>query len=512
MASKKKSSSTKKTTSKAPAPKKVTSSYTTSSGQKVTKYSDGTKTYSGGTSSKSTPAKAPAPQTRDEQIKAALETAKRIQTGIKENASTFTEADREKLGAGLKGAQTQLDKYVAKEPKAVQDRVALAKAQAPGNAALVNPAFAETTIPEMDPSIVNPANAVAVSNGMKSYMDAFQKQLQQQQARNDKMAKENQSLMEKTLGTMKNPEDVYDKAWKDTGMSTKEYFATQEKGITEIESLNNEYAAVQGAMEQQIAQSNDKMASMNFINNQTAQIRRNAEPQLNTLSAKISSKSATLQALQGNFAEARSLVRDAVDAATAGNKFKYDMYTAMYNQNRDNFDRVDKAYSEAFSNAMNVALKDYEMQREEKMQIGELMLKYPSAGIDINGSLDEAFDRAGLVSGSGSKADLTADMKNYEYAKAGGYTGTFAEWLGKNGTDSGKLPKEVFSLGLSGDSEEAQDRYRALEQLGMTSSDIIAIQNELNAGKTLKEIAEESGMPNSLYLELQNNYITKFGE
>lgn len=287
------------------------------------------------------------------------------------------------------------------------------------------------TVPTTESSVVNPAGAIAVSAGMQSYMDAIQKQLEQQQARNDKMAKENQSLMEKTLGTMKNPEDVYEQAWEDTGMSAKEYFATQEAGIKEVESLNNEYATVQGAMEQQIAQSNDKMASMNFINNQTAQIRRNAEPQLNTISAKISSKAATLQALQGNFAEARSLVRDAVDAATAGNKFKYDMYNALYEQNRDNFDRVDKAYSEAYSNAMNIALKDYEMQREEKMQIGELMLKYPTAGIDMNGSLDEAFERAGLATPTGSGDSLTADQKNFMFAQE---NPAFADFLGKNGT------------------------------------------------------------------------------
>ena len=67
-----------------------------------------------------------------------------------------------------------------------------------------------TTVPTADPTVVNPAGAISVSAGMQAYMDAIKKQLEQQQARNDKMAKENQTLLEKTLGTMKNPEDVYD--------------------------------------------------------------------------------------------------------------------------------------------------------------------------------------------------------------------------------------------------------------------------------------------------------------
>lgn len=81
------------------------------------------------------------------------------------------------------------------------------------------------------------------------------------------------------------------------------------------------------------------------------------------------------------------------------------MYSALYQQNQDNFNRVDKIYSEAYQNAMNIALRDYEMQREEKMQIGELMLKYPSAGIDMNGTLDEAFERAMSASGEAMNFD-----------------------------------------------------------------------------------------------------------
>lgn len=385
------------------ATKKVKSIVTNTKGQKVTSYTDGTKTYSGGSSSSST--KAPAKSVQ-QQVADIVAQGQKIQKTYDAIKGTMTQSEIDKTYDVASKATTATKSLVDSGNVARATGGTLPKAEAPSTPLGITP-MDTPKIPTTTPSVVNPAGAISVSEGMKTYMDAIQKQLEQQQARNDKMAKENQSLMEKTLGTMKNPEDVYDQAWKDTGMSTKEYFATQESGIKQIESLNNEYATVQGAMEQQIAQSNDKMASMNFINNQTAQIRRNAEPQLNTISAQISSKAATLQALQGNFAEARSLVRDAVDAATAGNKFKYDMYQALYEQNQDNFDRVDKSYSEAYSNAMNIALKDYEMQREEKMQIGELMLKYPSAGIDMNGSLDEAFERAGVSAGTASSGGFT---------------------------------------------------------------------------------------------------------
>lgn len=396
--------------------------------------------------------------TREQQLAEMMKTAQSISAGIQSSAAGFTDAERAKLGAGLTQAQAGLDKYTSTQPKAVQDRVALAKASAPTNVANItqlNPAV----VPPTQPTEVNPINALSVSSGMQAFLDAYRIQMEQAQARADKLAKDNQSLTDKYLGTMKNPEDVYEQAWKDTGMSAKEYFASQEKGIKEIETLNNEYANVKGAMEQQIAQSNDKMASMNFINNQTAQIRRNAEPQLNTISANISSKAATLQAQQGNFAEARSLVKDAVDAATAGNKFKYDMYKAYYDQNIDNFNRVDSVYKDAFEGAMNIAFKDYEMQREEKMQIGELMLKYPNAGITMNDSLAEAFDRAGLVAPTDT-TEMTADMRNYYLAKS---DPEFAKFLG-NASDSDLTTLESYAEGLlNGDMEitNIPEKYRA---------------------------------------------------
>lgn len=458
--------------------------------------------------------------TREQQLAEMMKTAQSISAGIQSSAAGFTEEERAKLGAGLTSAQAGLDKYTSTQPAAVQQRVALAKASVPTNVANItqlNP----TTLPTLPATEVNPINALSVSSGMQSFLDAYKLQMEQAQARADKLAKENQSLTDKYLGTMKNPEDVYDQAWEDTGMSVKDYFAKQEKGIKEIETLNKEYANVKGAMEQQIAQSNDKMASMNFINNQTAQIRRNAEPQLNTISANISSKAATLEAQQGNFAEARSLVKDAVDAATAGNKFKYDMYKAYYDQNQDNFDRIDSVYKDAFEGAMNLALKDYETQRQEKLSIGELMIGYNQygAGISINDTLADAQQKAASVAGNTLEAQtMRANLNkiNTEASTVDGggvapeYANTalgqmFEAVIGNaRSNDAAKAETAAFNKAMaSGNYEQAQLIVDGLVKRSLTATDKTRFTEFgviIRAREDLKSMEEEFKKTNpSLY-------------
>jgi hypothetical protein len=262
-----------------------------------------------------------------------------------------------------------------------------------------------TQVPDIMPDVVDPTNAIAGIAGLsienQRLAELQQKQSEALLAREKENQKQQQTFMDKILGkngeNLTSPTEARDQAWQDTGMDVQKYFAKQEAGIKEIESLNNDYAAIVAARDQQIAQTNDKMGSMNFINNQTAQIERNAAPKLNEISANISSKAATLQAQQGNFAEARSYVNDAIDAATADTKFKMDMFTTFYNINQDNFERTQSIYADAFKNQMAIAQQEHEENVAQKTLIGEYMMKYPTAGLKITDSFEEASRKIGAI-------------------------------------------------------------------------------------------------------------------
>ena len=184
-------------------------------------------------------------------------------------------------------------------------------------------------------------------------------------------------------------------ALEDTGIIPAEYFADQKSRITEIESLTTEYNAVKAARDQQIAQTNDKLGSMNFINNQIAQIERNSAPKLNEISANVNAKAATLQALQGNFAEARQYADQAVADATAEQKYQFDLFSTFYQINQDQIERLDSKYQNAFNQSLQLAQQEYENARQDKQAVADLMLQYYESGININDTLDQALQKIG---------------------------------------------------------------------------------------------------------------------
>lgn len=403
--------------------------------------------------------------------------------------------------AGLRGdtaeelatTQASANSYAAANPNSAFAK-RLGKAGAPTNASdiitLPNGYTAPTTVPGMG-SI---SDAVAGNKGLKAMLDSQKQFADQQMRQEEKRAKEQQSVFDKFLGKVKSPGQARAEAQQETGIDVQEHFARQEKGIKEIESLSEEYAKVEEAKDLQIAQSNDKMASMNFINNQVQQIERNAAPQLNRISANINAKAATLEAQSGNFAQAQSYINQAVQDATAEAKFNYDMYTTMYEMNEDSFDRIDSIYKDSFQNAMKIAEASYNEQLDEKQRIGDFILKYPDAGIRMGDTLSQAATKASSVASKGGGVSLTADMKNYEYAKADGYEGSFADWVngGKGGGTEPAYKGESLAMTL--------DIAKELETLGVGTEQIIKVQDYLNQGYSLQQIAKDTGMPNDIYM------------
>jgi len=337
------------------------------------------------------------------------------------------------------------------------------KSTVPTNAGSIPSPFSPVQTPTITPDLGNISLATAGMGGYQSFLDAnkgfYEQQMQMQQQQSAKQ----DSMLQKFLGSVQSPTEARAQAQQETGIDVQKYFAKQEAGVKEIESLTKDYNKVVAMKDQQIAQTHDKLASMNFINNQVAQIERNAAPQLNQLSANINAKAAALQAQQGNFAEAQAYVNQAVQDATAETKFQFDMYQMLYQNNQESFDRLNAIYTNAYNTSMNIAQTAYEQQRAEKQTIGNLLLEYPTAGIDIYAdSLDEAYRKAGLVpptATGGSKESLTADMKNFLFAQE---NPAFADFMGKNGSGTTANYTQVMQAAIdAGASPEEASRAAA---------------------------------------------------
>lgn len=304
--------------------------------------------------------------------------------------------------------------FVTPENKAAYETTKLNPVNQDYMAASYTAALPKTTVPTSAGDITSPYQsyvtptsvtqgfgdisfATAGTTGLQAQMQSqmeeyYRKQREQQEAYNTQEKGRLQTFMD----SLTSPKDARDQAQEETGIDVAQHFSEQEKGFKEIESLTNQYNKLIEAKDSQIAATQDKMASMNFINNQTAQIERNAAPQLTRLSADINAKAAVMQALQGNFAEAQKYINQAVADATSMNKYEFDIYKANYDINRDNFDRLGDIYTSAYEAKMTLLGAQYTQQLSEKESIGELLLEYPSSGIDIyNDTWEQAVLKAG---------------------------------------------------------------------------------------------------------------------
>lgn len=294
----------------------------------------------------------------------------------------------------------------------------LPKTTAPTNAGQVGSGMGTTGLPSTSPTFGNTEGAAAANAGisaaLETQMKAYEKQLASAEREQEKTSKSLLSF----LSNSPSQTDIRADAYKDTGIDPSQYFADQKKRIAEIDSLTQAYNAQVAARDAAIAQSYDKLASNSFINNQIGQIERNAAPRLNQMSANINSKAAVLQALQGNFAEARSFVNQAVEDAVADRKFKLDLFTTMYQMNEDKINRLDDKYQTAFKYSMDIAQREYDAAREEKMAVGELMLKYYESGITINDTLDEALAKA-VASGADPQTAFQNALDAQQEARLG---------------------------------------------------------------------------------------------
>jgi peptidoglycan hydrolase-like protein with peptidoglycan-binding domain len=251
--------------------------------------------------------------------------------------------------------------------------------------------------PTNTPPFGDVSNATSASAGTQAFVDTQQQiatdRQKQVQAEQDALAKTTKPFLDKLLGAP-SPMEARKAAQQETGINPEDYFADQKVKIAEIETLTKDYNATKAAMEQQIAASNDKLGSNNFINNQIAQIQRNAAPKLNMMSANINSKAATMQALQGNFNSAQDFVNQAVQDATAEQKYNFDLYQTFYQINKDTIDALDAPYAEAYKAALALSQSQYEQSVKNKQQIGEMMLAYPKAGISMGDTIEQAFKKA----------------------------------------------------------------------------------------------------------------------
>ena len=286
-----------------------------------------------------------------------------------------------------------------------QTASSLNPAVAPSNVAQVNP-IPSVQMPQggatlPDTSLANSTNAgskVVVANAEKQLAqeqaDFTARQIETEKARQ----KESQSSLLSIFSNRQSRQDVTAQQESRFGVDTQQYLADRKRVTAEQDSLQNEYAlAVNNLEEQKSAlEGQGRGIPLSLLNNQAAQMERNAAPKLNRLSAQINAKSAEGARLDGNFQLAQSLIQKSVDNILADQKDEIDIRMEFYKQNLESFDRISGIYKDAYLSNIKTLEKKYDQDREDKSFIGALMINpdYAGAGILVTDSLEEAQTKA----------------------------------------------------------------------------------------------------------------------
>src|SRR3990167_8834392 len=147
--------------------------------------------------------------------------------------------------------------------------------------------------------------------------------------------------------------------------------------LAEIETLRGEYNQKKAAMDTEVNNSSNRMATTGFISQEQNAIERKYAPTLNRISADVNSKMATVSQNQ-------DLVNQAVSDAVADQKFKMDQAKMFLDANFDVIDRMEGIYKDAYKNYVKQQEDKYDRQYKEKTEVADLMMANPNAGITTN--------------------------------------------------------------------------------------------------------------------------------
>lgn len=368
--------------------------------------------------------------------------------------------------------------------------------------------YTNNNLPTFNPITGDISNAVASVNSTQAKIDATiqanQDALAAKQEADKLQATKDQASQGilSYLSSQPTVEQTRVNAYQQTGINPGQYFADQRAGIAKINSLAQDYNATVAARDAQIAATQDKMGSMNFINNQVAQINRNAAPLLNQKSANINAEAAALQAQQGNFAEAQNFVNQAVADATATKKDVVDSYNAFASIYQDSIDRLNKVYQSALDSASAQAKAEYDQAQADKKSVGAMIIASPGAGITINDTLDEAYAKySSYASSQGTEVktqiveETGADGVNRKFlinSQTGEIIRKYDDMLGIGSGDTTNLsPTQIKAQATFSDRYQKSAATLAGVGVNIDSSTLQDdIQKALDSGKLSEETAK----------------------
>ena len=161
----------------------------------------------------------------------------------------------------------------------------------------------------------------------------------------------------------------------------------------QITDLDNQQAKELEANNARIVDQGTRDRTANLIKNKYNRLKAPIATQLNAYAAQV-------QALNGNLSTARQLANAAVSAATYDQEMKYRKLKDFISTNQTFLNSLKADQRFYFSKALTEQEQALAQARQDKSKVMDWMVKYPTAGISVDDTPEEAARKASQVSSS----------------------------------------------------------------------------------------------------------------
>jgi hypothetical protein len=306
---------------------------------------------------------------------------------VPKGATVTTQPTLESIQAGIKEAQAKANEIASQISSA---------AITPTNLETGDSAFSMPGGAVSSPDI---STAQSSTDYWKVYFENQQKMADEKKAEMEtktaEFETEKKSLKDKFTSLFgQTQEEKRSAEYEELGFDPTTYFAERKADIAEMESLYESYNAKVAERDNAVAGVEGVGMPQSWMDERKSVITNKYNAELNLMAAGINSKAAIMEAKQGNYNEARSLVDEAVSDYTADMKFQYSQFQEFMDLNQDFLDDLGEDYKNTLNAVDSAMLQKLTQAETEQTNVGNLMLQYPNAGIQIGDTLQEATQKA----------------------------------------------------------------------------------------------------------------------
>jgi hypothetical protein len=212
-------------------------------------------------------------------------------------------------------------------------------------------------------------SAIATTAGEKEYVSRVQKEQEAAFQRAQQQTQADRGILSEILSRKPDRKAIMAEAESELDTGRAEMLNQINSVIKEVDTLNQSYNKEKELMDSTIARMEENLGgqSQAGLDYNIAKTQRNFSIKLNALAAGINAKTATVEALRGNYKLANDYIQQAVDAETAQYKDDLDALLLYREFNNDAFERIDSVYKDAYEAEITIAQNRLNDEREKSM-------------------------------------------------------------------------------------------------------------------------------------------------